>query len=140
MPPSRASCAWSGSWIATRRAAWQVAGCTTRTGSSPIRRGGCGLGRLMRRTLDPSLYREQSPSDTWEAEWLSGAFLMIRREAFNEVGLFDEGFVKYFEDVDMCLRMARAGWKVLYYGGTQCYHLERRASKNLLSVDAMRHL
>jgi hypothetical protein len=100
----------------------------------------CGLGRLMRRTLDHYLYREQSPGDTWEAEWLSGAFLMIRREAFNEVGLFDEGFGKYFEDVDLCLRMARAGWKVLYYGGTQCYHLERRGSKNLLSVDALRHL
>jgi len=98
------------------------------------------LGRLMQRTLDHYLYRDREESDTWEAEWLSGAFLMIRREALLDVGLFDEGFGKYFEDVDMCLRVARAGWKVIYYGGTYCYHLEGRGSKKLLSVDALRHV
>ncbi len=100
----------------------------------------CGLGRVMGRTLDSYLYRDRSPQDTWEPEWLSGAFLLLRREAFRDVGLFDEGFGKYFEDVDMCLRMARAGWKVFYHGSTYCYHLERRGSKRLLSLDALRHL
>jgi hypothetical protein len=100
----------------------------------------CGLGRLMQRTLDHYLYRDRPPSATWETEWLSGAFLILRREALADVGLFDEGFGKYFEDVDMCLRMARAGWKVLYHGGTYCYHLERRASRRLVSADALRHL
>jgi GT2 family glycosyltransferase len=100
----------------------------------------CGLGSLLRRTLDQYLYRDRSADETWEPDWLSGAFLMIRREAIAEVGGFDEGFGKYFEDVDICLRMARAGWKVLYHGGTYCYHLERRASKNLFSLDALRHL
>jgi hypothetical protein len=100
----------------------------------------CGLGRFMQRTLDRYLYRDREESDTWETDWLSGAFLMIRREAFHDVGLFDEGFGKYFEDVDMCLRVARAGWKVMYFGGTYCYHLEDRGSKNLLSIDALRHL
>jgi hypothetical protein len=100
----------------------------------------CGLGRLLRRTLDQYLYRDRSADETWEPEWLSGAFLMIRRDAIREVGGFDEGYGKYFEDVDICLRMARAGWKVFYYGGTYCYHLERRGSKNLLSLDALRHL
>ena len=100
----------------------------------------CGLGRIMRRTLDRYLYRDRPPEATWEAEWLSGAFLILRREALAEVGSFDEGFGKYFEDVDICLRMARAGWSVMYHGGTYCYHLERRGSKNLASVDALRHL
>ena len=66
--------------------------------------------------------------------------MMLRRAAFLAVGLFDEGFGKYFEDVDMCFRMARAGWKVMYYGGTYCYHLEERGSKSLFSMDALRHL
>lgn len=100
----------------------------------------CGLGRLMRRTLDHYLYREHAEEETWEPDWLSGAFLMVRREAIREVGGFDEGYGKYFEDVDICLRMALAGWNVFYYGGTYCYHLERRASKNLVSLDALRHL
>jgi N-acetylglucosaminyl-diphospho-decaprenol L-rhamnosyltransferase len=100
----------------------------------------CGLGRFMRRTLDRYLYRDHAPDATWETEWLSGAFLMLRRDAMTEVGLFDEGFGKYFEDVDMCLRMARAGWNVMYHGGTYCYHLERRASRRIISTDALRHL
>jgi GT2 family glycosyltransferase len=100
----------------------------------------CGLGRVMRRTLDRYLYRDRPPEDTWETEWLSGAFLMLRREALAEVGSFDEGFGKYFEDVDMCLRMARAGWGVMYHGGTYCYHFELRASAKLFSADALRHL
>jgi GT2 family glycosyltransferase len=99
-----------------------------------------GLGRVMRRTLDRYFYRERSANDTWACDWLSGCFLMVRREAIREVGEFDERFVKYFEDVDMCFRMARAGWEVMYHGGTYCYHLEERASRNVFSRDAWRHL
>jgi len=98
------------------------------------------LGSLMERTLDEYLYRDRNPADSWECDWLSGCFLMIRREAFLDVGFFDEGFAKYFEDVDFCYRMARSGWKVMYHGQTYCYHLERRASRHLFSLDAVRHL
>ena len=65
---------------------------------------------------------------------------MVRREAIEQVGRFDEGYGKYFEDVDMCLRMARAGWQVMYHGAASCYHLESRASRNLFSADAWIHL
>lgn len=99
-----------------------------------------GLGRLMPRTLDHYLYRERAVWDSWQCDWLSGCFMMIRREAFQYVGFFDTGFVKYFEDVDMCLRMARAGWRVMYHGKTYCYHAEQRGSKRLFSADARRHL
>ncbi len=56
------------------------------------------------------------------------------------MGYFDECFVKYFEDVDMCLRMARSGWQVMHYGGAACYHLEGRGSRNPASLDAWLHL
>ena len=98
-----------------------------------------GLGRLLHRTLCDYLYRDRASGASWECDWLSGCFLMIRREAFEQVGYFDTGFVKYFEDVDMCLRMARAGWRVMYHGGTFCYHLEQRASKGFFSADARTH-
>ncbi|MBN1395924.1 MAG: glycosyltransferase [Pirellulales bacterium] len=100
----------------------------------------CGLGRLMRRTLDRHFYAERAPDDTFACDWLSGCFLMVRRAAIEQVGRLDEKYGKYFEDVDLCLRMARAGWKVLYHGAVGCYHLERRASRNPFSTDARLHL
>jgi hypothetical protein len=98
-----------------------------------------GLERLMTATIDRYFYRERSPEDCFDCDWLSGCFMMVRREAFEDVGYFDSQFVKYFEDVDMCLRMARAGWSAMHNGQTYCYHLERRASKNLFSGDAWKH-
>ncbi|MCC6126205.1 MAG: glycosyltransferase family 2 protein [Pirellulales bacterium] len=99
-----------------------------------------GLARLLRNTVDRHFYRERSIHEAWPCDWLSGCFMLVRREAINDVGFLDEGFVKYFEDVDLCLRMARAGWRVMYNGGTYGYHLEERGSKRLFSADARRHL
>ncbi len=99
-----------------------------------------GMGRLFRQSLNNYFYREHAIYDSFQCDWLSGCLMMIRHDAFEDVGYFDEGFVKYFEDVDMCLRMARAGWQVMYHGGTYCYHLEQRASKRFFSFDARNHL
>ncbi len=98
------------------------------------------LGRWMRGTLDHYLYADHGVEDDFECDWLSGCFLFVRRAAIEDVGRFDEGFVKYFEDVDICMRMVRADWKVMYHGGTHGYHLERRDSARLFSADARRHL
>jgi N-acetylglucosaminyl-diphospho-decaprenol L-rhamnosyltransferase len=98
-----------------------------------------GLSKLLRRTLEDHFYQDHTIYESWECDWLSGCFLMLRRAAIDEVGCFDTSFGKYFEDVDMCLRMARAGWRVMYNGGTYCYHLEQRDSKRLLSRDARKH-
>jgi len=98
-----------------------------------------GLGGLMQRTLDRYFYLDHGPGESFDCQWLSGCFLMLRKRAMDEVGLFDESFGKYFEDVDICLRMARAGWRVMHHGGTSAYHIEQRASRRLLSVDALRH-
>lgn len=85
------------------------------------------------------LYLDRWPTDTFDCDWLSGCFLMVRRTAARQVGRFDEGFHKYFEDVDYCIRMSRAGWRVMFYGGTYCYHLEQRASRRLWSHDGLLH-
>jgi N-acetylglucosaminyl-diphospho-decaprenol L-rhamnosyltransferase len=98
-----------------------------------------GLARLMPGVIDHYFYREHGILDQWACDWLSGCFMLVRREAVAEVGPFDVRFPKYFEDVDMCLRMAQAGWLPMYNGQTYCYHLERRASKRLLSADALKH-
>jgi GT2 family glycosyltransferase len=98
-----------------------------------------GLSKLMPGTIDHYFYAEHGIYDQWACDWLSGCFMLVRREAMAEVGPFDLRFLKYFEDVDMCLRMAQAGWQAMYNGQTYCYHLEGRGSKRLLSADAWRH-
>ena len=100
----------------------------------------CGLGRLMPSVVDRYLYRDRDSHDSFDCDWVSGCFLMIRRQALEEVGPLDERFGKYFEDVDFCLRMKRAGWRVMHHGSAYCYHLEQRSSGKLLSLDAWRHL
>lgn len=100
----------------------------------------CGLGRVLQGTVAQHFYADRPLDRTWPCDWLSGCFLIVRREAIEQVGRFDEAYGKYFEDVDICLRMARAGWHVMYHGAASCYHLEQRASKRLLSADAWLHL
>ncbi|MGW8258200.1 MAG: glycosyltransferase family 2 protein [Thermoguttaceae bacterium] len=99
-----------------------------------------GMNKLFQRALDDYLYAEHAIGESFSCDWLSGCFLMIRREACEDVGYFDERFRKYFEDVDLCLRMARAGWQVMYHGETYCYHIEQRASSKILSLDVQTHL
>jgi len=99
-----------------------------------------GLGNVMRRTLERYFYMDYALGESFECQWLSGCFLMLRNKAVEKVGLFDESFGKYFEDVDMCLRMALAGWRVMYHGATSAYHIEQRASRKWLSSDAWKHL
>ncbi len=63
-----------------------------------------------------------------EVDWVSGACMLVRREAFDQVGELDEGFPWGSEDVDYCLRMHQAGWQVLYTPATAITHAIGRSS------------
>lgn len=56
---------------------------------------------------------------------LVGAFLLVRRKAVEEVGLLDEDFFMYGEDIDWCYRMNQAGWVNYYYPQVEILHLKR---------------
>ena len=56
--------------------------------------------------------------------WVSGAFFAARREAWDAVGGFDEGYFMFMEDVDLCWRLRRAGWGVAYEPAGVVTHLE----------------
>jgi N-acetylglucosaminyl-diphospho-decaprenol L-rhamnosyltransferase len=58
--------------------------------------------------------RERGAPREGEAGWLSGSCLLLRREAFAAVGGFDPAYFMYFEDLDLCERICRAGWQVVY--------------------------
>lgn len=62
------------------------------------------------------------PEQTCEVDAVSGAFLMIRRQTIQEIGLLDERFFMYGEELDWCLRAKRAGWKVMYYPEASIIH------------------
>lgn len=57
-----------------------------------------------------------------EADWVSGAFMLVRRLAFDSVGGFDEGYFMYVEDLDLCWRIRRAGWGVWYEPAAEVDH------------------
>ena len=58
-----------------------------------------------------------------EADYLFGACLLVRREAVDSVGGFDEDFFLMSEEVDWCYRFREAGWKVLFYPGAEVFHV-----------------
>jgi N-acetylglucosaminyl-diphospho-decaprenol L-rhamnosyltransferase len=62
-------------------------------------------------------------ADTSAVGWLSGAFLLLRREAFEQVGGFDPDFFMYFEDVDLGRRLAEAGWTNLFVPDAEVMHI-----------------
>jgi GT2 family glycosyltransferase len=57
-------------------------------------------------------------------EWVSGASFMVRRQVVEQIGLLDEGFFLYFEEVDYCVRARRAGWEVWYVPESRVVHFE----------------
>jgi GT2 family glycosyltransferase len=61
-----------------------------------------------------------------EPGWISGSCLLARKEALDALGGFDEGFFLYEEDADLCLRLRRAGWGVVFTpAATVVHHLGR---------------
>ncbi len=56
-------------------------------------------------------------------DWVSGACFMVRRSAFEQVGGFDEAYFMYAEEVDLCWRLHRAGWLVVYLPTAEVTHL-----------------
>lgn len=64
-----------------------------------------------------------------EIDSLVGAFMMLRKETINEVGLLDETFFMYGEDIDWCFRIKQSGWKNYYYPKVKIIHYKGESSK-----------
>jgi GT2 family glycosyltransferase len=104
-----------GRWQPTRRSFPTVGGTVVRR--TPLRR------------LFPPLERQRSHyhldedvAEPLEADWLLGAFLLLRREMLVELGGFDEGYRHYVEDIDLCYRAMRAGWERWYGPAARVTH------------------
>ncbi len=71
-------------------------------------------------------YREldADPSRARDSDFVSGAAIWLRRAALDTVGGWDEGYFMYVEDVDLCWRLRRAGWRVAYEPGGSVVHVQ----------------
>ncbi len=92
------------------------------------RRTPLGKLRRFRHIINDFLMLDTDPNSIQAPDWLLGAALLVRTKAMEEVGLMDERFFLYFEDVDWCRRFWHAGYKVVYYPQAVFYHYYERAS------------
>jgi GT2 family glycosyltransferase len=69
------------------------------------------------------------PLNVDEPDWVPGAFAIIRREAVDRAGMFDESFFLYYEEVDLCRRIKAAGYKVKYWPGAVVEHIGGESSR-----------
>ena len=77
------------------------------------------VSRLLRRHIVPL----PVPEETVIVDWLAGASMMMRASVLDEIGLFDESFFLYFEETDLCLRAAKAGWPTVYVRDSAVEHI-----------------
>jgi GT2 family glycosyltransferase len=70
----------------------------------------------------------------YQSAWLSGCALLVRMEAVEEVGGFDDRFFLTWEDVDWCVRMRFANWELLVVPGSRIYHKCGRSGARLLGI------
>ena len=90
-----------------------------------------GLARLLPKSRTFGRYHLGflSPDETHEIEVLSGAFMLLRKTALDAVGLLDEDYFMYGEDIDLSYRLTQGGWKNVYFPGTRIIHYKGESTK-----------
>ncbi|NES23674.1 MAG: glycosyltransferase family 2 protein, partial [Symploca sp. SIO3E6] len=67
-------------------------------------------------------------NETCRTDWVAGASMVIRRQVFEQVGLMDEEYFMYYEEMDFCLQAKRANWSCWYVPQSRVVHLVGQAS------------
>ncbi|HZT90924.1 MAG TPA: glycosyltransferase family 2 protein [Gaiellaceae bacterium] len=90
------------------------------------------------RLLNPLYAGGFDHDEVAEVDWLFGPALLVRRAAVDDVGLFDEDFFMFSEEVDWMTRFRRAGWKVLFFPGAEVVHVGGASHGGRLYVENLR--
>ncbi len=83
---------------------------------------------LIRKLFHGSEIAPPPPEQATPADWLCGASLLVRRQVFEKVGLFDDTFFLYYEETDLCLRARRLGFRSWYVPTSRVVHLEGQST------------
>ena len=76
------------------------------------------------------LMQDWDHNDTRLVDWVLGGCMMVRRKAFEEIGMMDEKIFLYFDDVDWCYQMWDQGWQIAYVADAVIFHKHMRTSAN----------
>jgi GT2 family glycosyltransferase len=97
------------------------------------------VGTLYRQRWGPIVHRvEQMTREAGQREWVSGACLLVRRRDLEEVGLLDERYFMYTEDVDLCLALRKRGRAILFLPQAEVTHLRGRSAERNPRTEEMR--
>lgn len=80
----------------------------------------------------------RSVDETYYIDAVIGAFMFCRKEALDKVKSFDPDFFMYGEDLDLCYRVAKEGWKIAYVHGTSIIHYKGESTKRS-SINEIKH-
>jgi len=80
---------------------------------------------------------DRTDTEAQDVDWVIGACLLIRREAWEQAGPLDESFFMYSEELDWCRRLKQAGWRVVYIPDAKVVHHEGQSS---IQVAPARHI
>ena len=83
------------------------------------------------RPLENYLLEDEDHRQNLLVDWCLGSCLLVRREAIEDVGMLDEGYFLYYEDIDFCYRMKRKNWQVAYVADAEMIHHYRRLSASI---------
>ncbi len=92
-----------------------------------------GLARLSNRWprlfFDFHLHKQPLPNAPIDVEAISGALMLVRRAAIDDVGLWDEGYFLHCEDLDWCMRFRQRGWRILFVPDAPVLHHHGHCSR-----------
>jgi GT2 family glycosyltransferase len=86
------------------------------------------------------LHREPLPASAVDVEAVSGALVLVTREAFDDAGPWDEGFFLHCEDLDLCMRFRARGWRILFEPRAKAVHYRGMCGRSRpLAVEWHKH-
>lgn len=91
--------------------------------------GALGIDKILPKFYKKFNFDFENSERAIEVDWVKGAFMLVRNIAFREIGGLSEKFFMYGEDMDLCFRLKKAGWKIYYYPEARIVHLENRSGE-----------
>lgn len=80
----------------------------------------------------------ETEPDVYDVDWIGGACFLVRASAIAQVGLLDEDYFMYSEELDWCFRMRRSGWRVFYLASSAITHLGGASASRASSLQMAR--